>query len=203
FGHVRGAFTGAWKDRPGRLEAARGGTVFLDEVGELPPELQAKLLRFLEERRFERVGSAETLEVDARIMAATNRDLGVGRRAGRFREAPFFRLNVVALRLPALRARLDDLSALVDTILGRLCARHGRPLLALDPPARAALAAYRWPGNVRELVNALERAVVLARGGTIRADDLPDRLLAPAAGRPPLPARSAAGGVERARGHEG
>ena len=197
FGHVRGAFTGAWKDRPGRLEAARGGSLFLDEVGELPPELQAKLLRFLEERRFERVGGAETLEVDARIIAATNRDLEAEVRAGRFREDLFFRLNVVALRLPALRDHLGDLPALVDIILARLCARHGRGLLTLDDAARAALAAYRWPGNVRELVNALERAVVLAHGNTIRTDDLPDRLVAPALDGPPPPSGSSLDDLEQ------
>ena len=197
FGHVRGAFTGAWKDRPGRLEAARGGSLFLDEVGELPPELQAKLLRFLEERRFERVGGAETLEVDARIIAATNRDLEAEVRAGRFREDLFFRLNVVALRLPALRDRLEDLTALVNTILARLCARHGRGLLTLDDATRAALAAYRWPGNVRELVNALERAVVLARGSTIGTEDLPDRLVAPALDGPPPPSGSSLDDLEQ------
>jgi two-component system, NtrC family, response regulator AlgB len=197
FGHVRGAFTGAWKDRPGRLEAARGGSLFLDEVGELPPELQAKLLRFLEERRFERVGGGETLEVDARIVAATNRDLEAEVRDGRFREDLFFRLNVVALRLPALRDRLEDLPALVDAILARLCARHGRELLILDSPARAALAAYRWPGNVRELVNALERAVVLARGTTIGTEDLPDRLVAPASDGPPPPSGSSLEDLEQ------
>ena len=197
FGHVRGAFTGAWKDRPGRLEAARGGSLFLDEVGELPPELQAKLLRFLEERRFERVGGAETLEVDARIIAATNRDLEAEVRAARFREDLFFRLNVVALRLSALRDHLEDLPALVDIILARLCARHGRGLLTLDDAARAALAAYRWPGNVRELVNALERAVVLAHGNTIRTDDLPDRLVAPALDGPPPPSGSSLDDLEQ------
>ena len=197
FGHVRGAFTGAWKDRPGRLEAARGGSLFLDEVGELPPELQAKLLRFLEERRFERVGGAETLEVDARIIAATNRDLEAEVRAGRFREDLFFRLNVVALRLSALRDHLEDLPALVDIILARLCARHGRGLLTLDDAARAALAAYRWPGNVRELVNARERAVVLAHGNTIRTDDLPDRLVAPALDGPPPPSGSSLDDLEQ------
>ena len=197
FGHVRGAFTGAWKDRPGRLEAARGGSLFLDEVGELPPELQAKLLRFLEERRFERVGGGETLEVDARIIAATNRDLEAEVRAGRFREDLFFRLNVVALRLSALRDHLEDLPALVDIILARLCARHGRGLLTLDDAARAALAAYRWPGNVRELVNALERAVVLAHGNTIRTDDLPDRLVAPALDGPPPPSGSSLDDLEQ------
>ena len=197
FGHVRGAFTGAWKDRPGRLEAARGGSLFLDEVGELPPELQVKLLRFLEERRFERVGGAETLEVDARIIAATNRDLEAEVRAGRFREDLFFRLNVVALRLSALRDHLEDLPALVDIILARLCARHGRGLLTLDDAARAALAAYRWPGNVRELLNALERAVVLAHGNTIRTDDLPDRLVAPALDGPPPPSGSSLDDLEQ------
>jgi NtrC-family two-component system response regulator AlgB len=197
FGHVRGAFTGAWKDRPGRLEAARGGSLFLDEVGELPPELQVKLLRFLEERRFERVGGGETLEVDARIIAATNRDLESEVRAGRFREDLFFRLNVVALRLPALRDRLEDLTALVNTILARLCARHGRGLLTLDDATRAALAAYRWPGNVRELVNALERAVVLASGTTIGTEDLPDRLVAPVPDGPPPPTGSSLDDLEQ------
>jgi DNA-binding NtrC family response regulator len=135
FGHVKGAFTGAWKDKPGRLEAAGGGTVFLDEVGELAPELQGKLLRFLE---------AEV-------------------RAGRFREDLFFRLNVVALRLPALRDRPEDIPALIEHVLTTLATRHHRAGLRLAPEAERALLAYRWPGNVRELVNALERAVVLAR----------------------------------------
>jgi NtrC-family two-component system response regulator AlgB len=179
FGHVKGAFTGAWKDKPGRLEAAHGGTVFLDEVGDLPPELQAKLLRFLEEHRFERVGGAETIEVDARVVAATNHDLEAAVRAGRFREDLFFRMNVVAVTLPPLRERVADLPTLTDHLQTSLAARHRRGTLRLAPEARAVLAAYRWPGNVRELVNVLERAIVLSREDTIRADDLPDRLLAP------------------------
>ena len=181
FGHVKGAFTGAWKDKPGRLEAARGGTLFLDEVGDLPPELQGKLLRFLEERRLERVGSGETIEVDARVVAATNRDLEADARAGRFREDLFFRLNVVGITLPPLRERTADLPALTDHVLAGLAARHRRGALALAPEARRVLGAYDWPGNVRELVNVLERAVVLSRGATIDAEDLPDRLLAPPA----------------------
>jgi len=181
FGHVRGAFTGAWKDKPGRLEAAQGGTVFLDEVGELSADLQAKLLRFIDEHRFERVGGSDTVTVDARIIAATNRDLEAEVAAGRFRQDLFFRINVVGIRLPALRERREDLGALTDHILGHLCARYGRAPLQLAPEVASALAAYIWPGNVRELVNALERAVVLARGDTIRAEDLPDRLLAPLA----------------------
>jgi NtrC-family two-component system response regulator AlgB len=180
FGHVKGAFTGAWKDKPGRLEAAEGGTVFLDEVGDLPAELQGKLLRFLEAHEFERVGGRETIRVDARIIAATNSDLEADVRAGRFREDLFFRLNVVAIRIPALRERTEDVAALVDHILANLCIRHRRTALQLAPDARQALLSYHWPGNVRELVNTLERAVVLARGDVIRAEDLSDRLLAPA-----------------------
>ncbi len=180
FGHVKGAFTGAWKDKPGRLEAAQGGTVFLDEVGELPPDLQAKLLRFLEEHRFERVGGGETLGIDARVVAATHRDLEEQVRAGRFRQDLFFRLNVIGIRVPALRERPEDLTALTDHILQVLCARHRRKDLHLAAEARQAIAAYSWPGNVRELLNALERAVVLSRGDTIRPEDLPDQLLAPA-----------------------
>jgi NtrC-family two-component system response regulator AlgB len=179
FGHVRGAFTGAWKDKPGRLEAAQGGTVFLDEVGELPPDLQAKLLRFIDEHRCERVGGSSTTTVDARIIAATNRDLEAEVRAGRFRQDLFFRLNVVGIRLPALRQRMEDLPVLTEHILAFLCARHRRSALQLAADFRPELAAYAWPGNVRELVNALERAVVLARGDVIAAEDLPDRLLAP------------------------
>ena len=181
FGHAKGAFTGAWKDKPGRLEAAAGGTVFLDEVGELPPELQGKLLRFLEEHRFERLGDGRTRTVDARVVAATNRDLDAEVRAGRFREDLFFRLNVVALRLPALRERPEDVGPLLDHLLATLAVRHDRPGLVLAPDARQALAAYRWPGNVRELVNALERAVIFARGETIALDDLPDAVAAPEA----------------------
>jgi len=185
FGHVKGAFTGAWKDKPGRLDAAAGGTVFLDEVGELPLDVQAKLLRVLEERRFEPVGGTETRVADVRIVAATNRDLAADVESGHFRRDLFFRLNVIALRLPALRERREDLEPLIDHLLATLVARHRRPELRLDPAARAALAAYAWPGNVRELVNALERAIVLARGDVVRAEDLPDAVLAPALAAPP------------------
>jgi NtrC-family two-component system response regulator AlgB len=180
FGHVKGAFTGAWKDKPGRVEAADGGTLFLDEVGELPLELQAKLLRFIEEHRFERVGGAATATVDARIVAATNRDLEAEVRAGRFREDLFFRLNVVGIHLPPLRERPEDVEILAEELLATLAARHRRTGITLTAGARAALLAYGWPGNVRELANALERAIVLARGAAIAAEDLPDRLLAPA-----------------------
>ena len=182
FGHVRGAFTGAVKDKAGRVEAAAGGTLFFDEVGELPLELQAKLLRFLEERAFERVGSTKTSTVDARVIAATNRTLEAEVAAGRFREDLFFRLNVVGIRLPALRERPEDLDAFIDHVLASLAARDHRRALQLTRTARAALHAYQWPGNLRELANALERAAVLARGDVIDTDDLSDRLLATTSG---------------------
>src|SRR6266481_5070287 len=179
FGHVKGAFTGALKNKPGRVEAAEGGTLLLDEVGELPLELQAKLLRFLEEHRFERVGGTTTAHVDARVIAATNRDLEVEVAAGRVREDLYFRLNVVGIHLPALRERPEDLPALIDHVLGVLAARHGRSSVHLSADARAVLESYRWPGNVRELINTLERGLVLCAGNEIEVDDLPDRLLAP------------------------
>jgi len=186
FGHVKGAFTGAWKDKPGRLEAAEGGSVFLDEIGELPPELQAKLLRVLEERRFERVGGERTLFVDLRVVAATNRDLEEEIAAGRFRRDLFYRLAVVALHVPPLRERAADLPALVEHVLAGIAARYRRPMPDLSPAARAALERHAWPGNVRELVNVLERALVLSPGDTIDADALPDALVAPSA--PDVPA---------------
>jgi two-component system, NtrC family, response regulator AlgB len=187
FGHVKGAFTGAWKDKPGRLQAADGGTLFLDEVGDIALDLQTKLLRFLQEHQFERVGSGETITVDVRIIAATNRDLEAEVHAGHFREDLFFRLNVVGIRLPPLREHLEDLPALIEHLLAAQRARHRRETLQLAPEARAVLAGYQWPGNVRELVNVLERAVVLARGDIIRADELPDRLLAPERPSAPRP----------------
>ncbi len=182
FGHVRGAFTGAWRDKPGRLEAAEGGTAFLDEIGDLPGEVQAKLLRFLEERRFERVGSTDTIHVATRVIAATSRDLVAEVRGGRFREDLFYRLNVIALRLPPLRERPEDVAALTDHFVRTLAIRHRRRGLRLTAAARRAIETYAWPGNVRELVNALERAVVLTRGDQIDVDGFPDQMLAPDTG---------------------
>jgi DNA-binding NtrC family response regulator len=201
FGHVRGAFTGAWREKPGRLEMAEGGTAFLDEIGELPSEVQAKLLRFLEERSFERVGGAETITVKTRIVAATSRNLSDEVRAGRFREDLFYRLNVVVLDLPPLRERREDLRALTDHVLATLAVRHRRPELMLVPGARRAIEKYPWPGNVRELLNALERAVVVGRGDVVEPDDLPERVLAPSAAVPPIGLASVDGSladVERA-----
>jgi two-component system, NtrC family, response regulator AlgB len=178
FGHVKGAFTGAWKDKPGRLEAVHGGTLFFDEIGELPLDLQAKLLRFVEEHRFERLGSTESIAVDARIVAATSRDLERDVRVGRFRPDLFFRLNVISIRLPPLRDRTEDLPALTAHVLNSLRRQHGRVNLHLGADAQQTLAEYSWPGNVRELVNALEHAVVVTRGSAIRAENLPDRIRA-------------------------
>jgi NtrC-family two-component system response regulator AlgB len=179
------------KDKPGRVEAADGGTLFFDEIGELSLELQAKLLRFLEERRFERVGATTTSTVDARVIAATNRELEDDVAAGRFRQDLFFRLHVVGIRLPPLRERREDLGAFVDHVLARLAAREHRKPWRVSADARAALTAYGWPGNLRELANALEHAAVLARSDEIAAEDLPDRLLAtPAPSRADAASRS-------------
>jgi NtrC-family two-component system response regulator AlgB len=179
FGHMRGAFTGAVKDKPGRLEAADGGTVFLDEIADLPTALQAKLLRFLQERRFERVGGTQTIEVDARIIAATNRELEQEVAAGRLREDLYYRLNVITLAVPALRERSEDILALAERFLATSAMRNRRRHLKFAPEAVQALCRYRWPGNVRELRNAIERAVVLSRGDTIRQEDLPDAIFRP------------------------
>jgi two-component system, NtrC family, response regulator AtoC len=176
-GHEKGAFTGALAQRRGRFELADGGTLFLDEVSEIRPELQAKLLRVLQERRFERVGGTRTIQVDVRIVAATNRDLQAEMAAGRFREDLFHRLAVFPVRLPALRERPADVPVLAEHLLRRAAARLARPGLTLQADALAALGAYPWPGNVRELSNALERAAILARTDEIHAADL---LLGPA-----------------------
>jgi two-component system, NtrC family, response regulator AlgB len=176
FGHMRGAFTGAIKDKPGRLEAANGGTVFLDEIADLTPTLQTKFLRFLQDQNFERVGGERTIHVDARIIAASNRDLESEVGAHHFREDLYYRLNVITLRVPPLRERREDILPLAQWLLNVAAVRNSHPGLALSPGATAALTRYRWPGNVRELRNAIERGTVLMRGETIAPDDLPDSL---------------------------
>ncbi|MBI5747080.1 MAG: sigma-54-dependent Fis family transcriptional regulator, partial [Nitrospirae bacterium] len=173
FGHEKGSFTGAVQMRQGKLEIADGGTVFLDEIGDFKPDLQAKLLRFLQEREFERVGGNKGINVDVRIIAATNRDLNKVIHEGGFREDLFFRLNVVAISLPALRERREDVPALAQFFLRRYCQIVKKPLMKISPEAMDKLIAYHWPGNVRELGNMIERAVVLARGREIMAEDLP------------------------------
>jgi len=172
FGHERGAFTGAATRRRGRIELAQGGTFFLDEVGELAPDLQAKLLRVLQERTFERVGGGQTLRADLRWIAATNRDLPAEIAAGRFREDLFHRLAVFPVVLPPLRERHEDIEPLAERLLARACAALGRRALRIDASARALLHRARWTGNVRELANALERAAILADGELITAADL-------------------------------
>lgn len=170
FGHEKGAFTGADRLRKGRFELAHGGTMLLDEVSEVRPQLQAKLLRVLQERAFERVGSSTTIGVDVRVVATTNRDLTKEVADGSFRQDLYFRLNVLPVHLPALRERIEDVALLGPHFVEAVCRREGREVKRLTPGALDALMAYDWPGNVRELQNLCERAVVLSRGAEIGAD---------------------------------
>ena len=178
FGHVRGAFTGALRDRTGRFELATHGTLFLDEVGDLPLALQGKLLRVLQERTFERVGDSHTRQADVRILAACNQDLRSAVRAGTFREDLYYRLRVVPIEVPPLRARREDIEPLARHLLAHAARRHGREV-RLSPEALRALLAYDWPGNVRELANALEFATAVCGGQTILPTDLPPEVHEP------------------------
>lgn len=173
FGHEKGSFTGAHEMKQGKLEIANGGTVFLDEIGDFKPDLQAKLLRVLQEREFERVGGNKRIRVDIRVIAATNRDLHKDVHEGRFREDLFFRLNVVTISLPPLREKRQDIPLLADLFLHRYCRALTKPLMKISPAAMEHLMRYHWPGNVRELGNLIERAVVLARDSIITPEDLP------------------------------
>ena len=177
FGHVRGAFTGAMNNRTGRFEAAHTGTVFLDEINSTTAKLQVKLLRVLQEHEFERVGDTQTIRVDTRVIAASNRDLEEEIYAERFREDLYYRLNVITIRVPPLRERREDIAALVEHFLEIYSQQNDRPVLHCDPAAMAALEKYDWPGNVRELQNYIERAVVLALGDRLTADQLPEEVL--------------------------
>ncbi|MGK5082866.1 sigma-54 dependent transcriptional regulator [Bdellovibrionota bacterium FG-1] len=177
FGHVRGSFTGAVKDKMGRLQVADTGTVFLDEIGEISPGLQTKLLRFLQDREFERVGDTRTVKVDVRIIAATNKDLEREVKEGRFREDLYFRLNVIELHMPSLRQRSEDILTLADQLLTRAFVASARSPRPLSEDAKKAIQSYPWPGNIRELKNALERAGILCAGDLVTVEDLPDRLL--------------------------
>jgi Nif-specific regulatory protein len=172
FGHEKGAFTGAVSRRAGRFELADGGTLFLDEVGDLPMEVQIKLLRTLQEREFERVGGSETLKVDVRVVSATNRNLEALIADGKFREDLYYRLNVFPVHLPALRERVEDIPRLVEHFINKFSRAAGKQVRSISPEAVAVLQGYPWPGNVRELENAIERAMIVARGAEIQAGDL-------------------------------
>ena len=172
FGHAQGAFTGASREKPGRVETAHGGTLFLDEIGDLPPSLQPKLLRFLQDREFERVGETLTRRADVRVVAATNRDLGAEVRAGRFREDLMYRLNVIEMTVPPLRERPEDIAHIARQLLGYFSKKTSRSLV-FSADAERALENWPWPGNLRELRNVVERAVVLARGAQVEPSAFP------------------------------
>ena len=176
FGHVKGSFTGAVKDKMGLFAAAASGTFFLDEVGEMTPATQVKLLRVLQHREVIPVGATEAIPVDTRVVAATNRDLDEEIKTGRFRSDLYYRLNVIAIHLPTLRQRRDDIPVLADHFLQRVAALRGNPPKRIDPAALEAMVEYPWPGNVRELENAIERAVILTPGDLIVRDTLPERV---------------------------
>lgn len=192
FGHQRGAFTGADAPRVGRFELADGGTILLDEVSEIDLNLQAKLLRVLQERSFERVGSSETIRVDVRVLATTNRDLEAEVAAGRFRQDLYYRLAVVPIHVPPLRERLDDVPALVEYFLARSAERLGREPVVLQPSAMELLQRYEWPGNVRELENIITRISVLGSTSAVSADELRRWLVESARADRPVPANEAA-----------
>ena len=186
FGHEKGAFTSAVGQRKGRFEMAHGGTIFLDEVGEIPLSMQAKLLRVLQDRRFERVGGTQTIEVDVRVVAATNRDLLRMAKEGKFREDLYYRLNVVKIDLPPLHERPEDVHLLATHFVQKF-SRPGAPPKAISPEAMELLLQHRWPGNIRELENAIERATVTSRDDVIRPENLPAEILKPSRPRYQLP----------------
>ena len=199
FGHERGAFTGAHQLKKGKMELAHGGTVLLDEIGDISPDLQTKLLRFLQEREFERVGGTRPIRVDVRIIAATNQKLEILVKAGRFREDLYYRLNVVCITLPPLRERKEDIPALVRYFLSRFSIECGKHFPMITDDALQKLSAYNWPGNVRELANAIEQAIVLRQGPTIEVKDLPPKIIAqePAANLFTLSYRDAVNGFRK------
>jgi two-component system response regulator AtoC len=178
FGYERGAFTGAFETRPGRFEAAQKGTIVLDEIAHLSNDAQAKLLRIIETREFERLGGRKTIKLDARLIALTNVDLEMAVKVGRFREDLFYRLNVINIRVPPLRERKDDLSKMIQHFLKHYAAKHGRNVQRLSSEALEVLQAYDYPGNARELANIIERAVIVANGKRLEETDLPEGLKA-------------------------
>src|SRR5271157_798266 len=177
FGHEKGAFTSAVATRIGRFELADGGTILLDEIGEMPQILQVKLLRVLQERSFERVGGTRTINVDVRIIAATNQDLETAVKDGRFREDLFYRLNVIPIEIPPLRKRIDDIPLLCSFFIDKYSKRFGRNPITITEEATRVLSGYSWPGNVRELENAIERLLVLKDDDVVKPADLPERMV--------------------------
>jgi transcriptional regulator with PAS, ATPase and Fis domain len=177
FGHVRGAFTGAMRDKPGLFEVASNGTLFLDELGEVAPSVQAKLLRALQEREIRRVGGERTIKVNTRVVAATNRDLRAAVAAGTFREDLYFRLSAFVISIPPLRDRREDIPVLAHQFLQRAAARMEKDVRTVSAEAMTLLVNYEWPGNVRELEHAIERGVILARGTTVSVRELPPEIL--------------------------
>jgi DNA-binding NtrC family response regulator len=195
FGHERGAFTGATARRKGRFEQADGGTLFLDEISEIDASLQVKLLRVLETRSFERVGGEETVAVDIRLIAATNRNLEEWVKQGKFREDLYFRLNVVDIHLPTLAQRTADLPLLCEAFIREYAEKHGRAIAGMTPEAAALLEVYAWPGNVRELRNTIEKMVVLAHGDRLGVRDVPPNIRDAVRGRAPARAGGSEGGL--------
>ncbi|MFW6005540.1 MAG: sigma-54 interaction domain-containing protein [Desulfonatronovibrionaceae bacterium] len=192
FGHEKGAFTHAIRSRPGRFELADGGTVFLDEIGEMDLSLQVKILRFLQEKEFERVGGSKSIRVSVRVVAATNRDLEQEVEKGNFREDLFYRLNVIPMVLPPLRTRGQDILLLADFFLRKFCSKTGCPELKISPDAGKMLMNYPWPGNVRELENLMERMTILCDNQEISPEDLPDKILSASGVEPSRPGPAAA-----------
>jgi DNA-binding NtrC family response regulator len=195
FGHVKGSFTGAQRDQKGLFDAADGGTIFLDEIGDIPPATQVRLLRVLQEGEFKRVGATDAIRVDVRVIAATHRDLPKLVKTGKFREDLFYRLNVINVQLPPLRDRVEDVALLAHHFLRRYTERLSKKVKGISAEAMELLSGYRWPGNVRELENAIERAVVLCRGDQVGAGDLPPAITGRSA---PLVREVPAGGDEAA-----
>lgn len=209
FGHVKGAFTGAVRDREGRFEAARHGSLFLDEVGDMPLAMQAKLLRVLQEREIERVGDQRPIKVDVRLMSATNRDMDELLRTGKFREDLFYRINVIPIHVPPLRERIDDMPHLMTHYLERINQTNRTGVHHVSPQAFKAIEAYSWPGNVRQFINMIEYAAMTARGDTIKAGDLPEYLFRKRSladtecrgGRPKLTREQAAAALKQFHGN--
>jgi len=187
FGHEKGSFTGALQRRLGRFESADGGTIFLDEIGELPPETQVALLRILQEREFERVGGNQPISIDVRVLTATNKDLNAAVAEGTFRKDLFYRLNVFPIQLPGLRERRDDIPLLAEYLIDRYAKRVGKKITKISKKALDLLQAYYWPGNIRELQNVIERAVILSDGETFVVDETWFMPVSPTSAMPTVP----------------